>query len=217
MKGLVGITWLAAFILCVFTSISAQEKSVSEQQITAIKNSAAEKLSRSRFRVKMTSESYKNADDSAPFWFYSSTMEITPDGYHSVVETKSDARVNRTEIVKFGGRKFFRSNSGSWREVSSTDEISGTGGEPSVPLFPVKSVEYKYLGRDIINGQNVYTYEIKTFGSDSVSFNTETMWVNKEGLYVKKKFETRQNKKVISTLVYDYEYDPNIKIEAPVK
>ena len=225
MKNNIVIACLLILIFSLFSSVSAQEKKISEQEFVALRKNASEKIKDKSYRVKMTSESSTIVTDPAPSWFTTSIIELTSDGYHNVYETKSADKVTRNEEIKVGNRKYTRLNNDAWKEVTTVTSQNGSGsGIVTVTLAKSeKNVEWKYKGKKSLNGQNTDLYEVKTTtkfklkDKDITSIFTERFWLSQDGLILKTESESERNKKVFSHTVYEYEYDPNIKIEAPIK
>ena len=209
MKKFVGTAVLAAFIFCAFTSLRAQDaKKISEQEMNALRNTATEKLKSKNYRVKMTAESYRNVNDSAPYYF---TKEITeyaaPGSYHKIWERKTSDGTTRTETISIGAKRYERTNNGEWKEI--TREAGGTrGGYGSTgkPIDNEKTVEYIYQGKKVINNQTADLYEIKTVTKykqndwQYTSVYIERFWFNQDSLFLKTETESGEGKKVTSHL-----------------
>lgn len=216
---------LIILIFSVFSSVPAQEKKISEQEFVALRKNASEKIKDKSYRVKMTGESSTIVTDPAPSWFTTSIIEHTSDGYHNVYETKSADKVTRNEEIKVGNRKYIRLNNEAWKEVSTTSPqgVSDSGSGAVTLIKSDKTVEWKYKGKKSLNGQNTDLYEVKTTtkfklrDKDITSIFTERFWLSQDGLVLKTESESERNKKVFSHAVYEYEYDPSIKIESPIK
>lgn len=212
---------LLTLVFCISTNISAQDKKISEQEMTTLRKNAAEKLKGKSYRVKMTSESYRNVNDSAPYYFTEDISEfVPPDSYRDVFERKTVDGTTRSETIRIGKRKFVRLNNQAWKEISETEIGFGSGGGQGKPVESETSVEYTYKGKRFINNQNADLYEILTVreykDSKSITIYTEKFWFSREGLYLKTENEFGYNKRVTSHTVREYEYDPKIKIEAPI-
>lgn len=72
----------------------------------------------------------------------------------------------------------------------------------------------RYVGEEAINGEQAYVYEYKNRGPDKLGENDSKIWVGKEDglpLRIESRFESGNFK----SMTIEYEYDPNIKIEAP--
>jgi outer membrane lipoprotein-sorting protein len=76
--------------------------------------------------------------------------------------------------------------------------------------------DVKYVGEESVGGKPSLVYEYKNKGEGNLGENDSKIWVGKDdGLPLK--IESRYKRGNLKTMVIEYEYDPNIKIEAPVK
>lgn len=214
---------LFLFSIC-FAQITAQNRKVTEQEITSLKNNAYEKLKNRTYRRTMTSESYKNINDKAPYYYVTSILEnLPPDKSHYVYENKTIDGTKRTETITIGQKKYQRLNNESWNETAS--ESSGFGGGSGTLVDTQKTVEYKYLGKKTIRDQDADLYEKKTTtkfessGKKFTSIYTERFWFSKDGLFLKTENESKDgNDKITSHTIFEYEYNlTDLKIEAPIK
>ncbi len=228
MKKSFNIVVLSILILCSFINTFAQEKTVSEQDITNLKDTAYEKLKDKVYRVTMTSEGYMNAKDSSPNQFVKEITEyISPDRRHSIYERKTGETTFREETISIGQKKYVRRDNGNWKELSLIGNSAGNGtgsgsGFKTAIIDNEKTVECKYKGKETIKNQKADLYVLTTtrrYNSPnfkSTTVITEKFWLDKDGIFLKRESETKLDyKKVISHIVWEYQYDPNIKIEAP--
>jgi outer membrane lipoprotein-sorting protein len=76
--------------------------------------------------------------------------------------------------------------------------------------------DVKYVGEESVGSKPSLVYEYKNKGEGNLGENDSKIWVGKDdGLPLK--IESRYKRGNLKTMVIEYEYDPNIKIEAPVK
>jgi len=232
MKKSFNIIILSSLLLCSFINIFAQEKMVSEQEITNLRNNAYEKLKNKTYRVIMTSEGYVNAKDSSPNQFVKGITEyISPDRLHSIYERKTGETTFREEAISIGQKKYVKQDNENWKELlplgnsagNATGIGSGSGFKTAI-IDNEKTVEYKYKGKETIKNQKADLYVVTTMRKynspnfKSTTVITEKFWLDKDGVFLKRESETKLNyKKVINHILWEYEYDPNIKIEAPIK
>ena len=105
------------------------------------------------------------------------------------------------------------------------NEVNGGsgGGGTGTRLDTQEKVQYKYKGGQTINNQKADLYEVKTVikfnirNTDMTSIVTDRFWFDKDGLLVKTESSSENNGRMISRNVHEYEYDANIRIEAPIK
>ncbi len=223
MKKSCKIIILSGLILCSFLSAFAQERKVTEQELTTFTDNAYKKLKDKTYRVTMTSESYVSVKDSSPNQLVNAITEyISPDRRHSIYERKVGETMFREETISIGQKEYVKQNNEDWKEISAAGNGSGSGFRGSV-INNEKNVVSKYKGNETIKNQKADLYEIVTTRKySSPNFNsttviTEKFWLNKDGLFLKRESDTKiDNKKNISHIVWEYEYDLNIKIEDPI-
>jgi len=220
--------WAAACCLVFLSAglIFAQEKKITAAEMTAVQNKAKEKLNGQRYRVRMTSGVYQNPNSKTPSWSGKTITEYAPEGIHSITEANDNGQRSRRETITLGERRFVKTNDEAWKELSSGQE--GGGGfvnmGTTVPVSKEdKSIEYKYLGKKSVDNREAEVYQIKTrlnIASNfttGVSVSTERFWYDADNRLIKTERESRFNDKPVQDMVLLYEYDPTIKIEAPVK
>jgi hypothetical protein len=214
---------LSVFIFCAFMNISAQvEKKISEQAIRTLLENAAEKLQNKSYRIKSESESYRTVYDSAPSYFTSETIEYAPNGYYRISERKTPAGTTASEVIVLGKKRYERVKNGKWK-IASAGNPTGEVLRASRVEPVEETIEYFYKGREVVNNQNADLYEIKTLtkfkSSDRLTMTVyiQRYWFDQNGLFLKTETVSGVDDKIISRTVERYEYDPNIKIEAPVE
>ena len=76
--------------------------------------------------------------------------------------------------------------------------------------------DVRFVGEETVNGTPSLVYEYKNKGEGYLDENDSKIWVAKDdGLPLK--IESRYKSGNLKTMVIEYEYDPNIKIEVPLK
>ncbi|MEQ1763045.1 MAG: hypothetical protein ABL984_07865 [Pyrinomonadaceae bacterium] len=74
--------------------------------------------------------------------------------------------------------------------------------------------DVRFVGEETVNGKPSLVYEYKNKGEGNRGENDSKIWVAKDdGLPLK--IESRYKSGNLKTMVIEYEYDPNIKIEVP--
>ncbi len=74
--------------------------------------------------------------------------------------------------------------------------------------------DVRFVGEDMVNGTPALVYEYENKGEGSPADNESKIWVGKDkGLPLK--IESRYMSGSVKSTIVEYEYDPNIKIEAP--
>jgi hypothetical protein len=223
MKKIIALASLFTLIGCAFLNISAQEKMI-EKELAVLRKNSSEKLKSESYRVKMTIETYQSIRDSKPYFVITETGEyVPPNDYHSISEKKSSKGITRTETIKIGQKKYTRLNDGNWIQTAAENGL-GFDSRSTVVTNSERTVKYDYKGKKVVNNQSSDLYEIKTITRDK--FNgfeyqnvvTQRFLFNQDGLLLRTEFETKDNNKRFNTrIIQEYEYDPNLKIEAPFK
>ena len=212
-------------LLLVFTAFVAgfgQEKVISENEFTAVYDKWKLLSKEKSYRIKETFESYLNGNPSNhnedSFSEYA-----PPDKKRFVSILKTPMFTTKIETIQIGEQKFTRKDEGEWKEVITKENAPPKRNR----TISVENNSYKYLDRETINGQKTEVYEqvIKhkiTNEKTSVESNStikNKYWFDENGLLLK----TTTVAEIISggmtslsKRAYVYEYDPNIKIEAPV-
>ena len=223
MRKFFNIIILSGVVFSTLMSGFAQERAATEQELNALEKNAYEKLKGKTYRITMVSRHYKNAGDSSPYYFANEVSEyVAPDRKRDVREVTNEKGANRTETISIGQRKYIKQNNESWKELKSSSDRS-FGGFTGKTLNHETKVEVKYRGKTAVKNQNADLYEITKIRSyddpkfRSTTVSTDRFWFNKDGMFLKRENESNvDNVKFIVNIVWEYEYDPNIKIEAPI-
>ncbi len=223
MKKSFYIIFLFGLIFGSLLKVCAQEKIVSEQEVETLKKNAHERLKNKTYRVTMTSEGYENINDPIKTRFIKEITEyLPPDHYYRFYERKGKQSITREETISVGQTKYYRQNNEDWKKLLPVTNSAGNG-PGGVPINNEKTIEYKYLGKETVKNQNADLYIVKTTRKynepnyKSTTVITEKFWFDKGGFFIKRESETkRNNEKVASHIIWEYEYDLDIKIEAPI-
>jgi hypothetical protein len=224
------IIFLFAFILAAFAlSISAQQKAetFSEENLRNTTKTAQQKLKGAVYREKTRSESYKNGD-SAPSYVENTVTEIVPPDRRHYFEEKIYGEETKTfESITIGEDFYFRFNDGEWKtggfgRGSGSGQGSGVGsGEKRITIE--NKTERIFTRNAALGGQTANLFEtIKThsysYRSNIYSIITKSAyWFDSKGRFIKWSDEYENTElKIISRSIREYEYDPTIKIEAPI-
>ena len=221
MKKIINLIISAILVLSASLTIFAQDQTALKQQLTNLKENAYKKSKNKTYRVKMTGESHRRSNDPKPNQFSSQIREYTPpDNSHIIYKLKTDQGILQEEKILIGQKEYIKQSDGSWREAPSRG--NGIGGNFAVAGNPIEnevSVEYFYKGKKNINNQTADLYEVRTTRkyktTNTESINTERYWFDQNGMFLRTENEGKINNKVTSSSISEYEYNLNIKIEAP--
>ena len=134
-----------------------------------------------------------------------------------------DGKTKRTEQINIGETKYCRKGDAEWT-LTKTYCVggSGSGGPSSIVKEVFRREKTRLQGKPSLVYLEKITYRnvhSKTAESDGLSFWESKYWIDNEGFI--RRYETRRGlvKDLTASfeMVETYEYDPRIKIEAPIK
>lgn len=209
-----------AFIFICFVNIFGQAKTVSKDEITTVFDKWKQYSKQKTYRIKTVSEFGVNGISNKS----EDLSEYVPaDKQRFVSELKTPTLTTKIETIRIGEKKYTRKDSGEWKEVTIEKKTPPKG---NIKII-VEADEYRYIGQEIVSGQNAEIYQrntkhkITSEKNSAESFSTikAKYWFNKNGLILKIETETEvvaPISKSFSRRTSIYEYDPNFKIEAPI-
>lgn len=177
---------------------SASTTMIRENPAGDIEAMAEKVLSQKAVRIKSSAFGEKN--------FTTEVEYVSPDRFR----IKSGPGLERIII----GKDVYMFLGDSWAKLPSFD-----GPLPDIrEIFRNERDKYfsdvRFVGEETVNGKPSLVYEYKNKGEGNLGENDSKIWVGKDdGLPLK--IESRYKSGNIKTMVIEYEYDPNIKIEAP--
>lgn len=223
-----GTTFTIVLILCLFLSASAQETTFKEEDLQALTRAAlSEKLKNKTYRLTTVSVLY-NEGKTIPTKTIKTISEVVPpERRRYFSETETAEGVERSESIYIGKKMFFRKDNGEWKESNGYGIGIGEGngiGSGDNPRIQIEQTVQRNLKRgETLGTQTVDFYETihitrYKYLSNIYSIITRTSyWFDNNGLHVKSTDEYENTEtKMISRSTNEYEYDQNIKIEAPI-
>lgn len=211
---------LVSLVFC--HGVSAQERTMTEDEFFAYKNKAFQAWGKTPYREKRIIET-KEITQSEWMPFTVEEYEyIRPDRMSSrVINVALGETEPSTELITIAGKSFIRYKGRNWQAYkmpAMSDTSAATGEQPEKPI-----AEYKYLGATILKGQRSTliqkTHSRKEIrnGKELLVNHVEKNWLDDAGRFLQQEFLTTKppERSLLQTIVY--EYDPNIKIEAPIK
>lgn len=142
-----------------------------------------------------------------------------PDNWRRVIETKTGEKTLLTrekitliEYIKVGKDTYYRKDNGEWKKGSGLGGGSGSGRNTESETFTVEKTTY--------NNQPVTIYQNASIYRDSNkqrAYIIERKWLSKDNILLKEELEDGliEPKTIVRQETQAYEYDSNIKIEAP--
>ncbi len=201
----------------------SQERSISEAEYNAANAKAYAVLQNAKFRETRKVDTRDSAD--LPWKPYSFTVDehIKPDRSRTQITILDRGQTEpQTDLIRIGETVYIKRPDGNWVEDRYRVAEAGTNN----PYAPRTINEYKHLGYDS-NVSSEATLFQKISRSEGVienktvkSVSVERLWVDKNGGILKR--ENESSSEAIKSLRFMrstsiYEFDPNIKIEAPIK
>lgn len=194
---------------------SAQRKAITKKDFQKVDEMAKQLLAATPYRVTYTSEVFSE-NEAQPF-FVTKTIEeyVPPDRRHQLREDTNRGTVWKGEVIVIGSRKFRKKDDGRWEETSWEEYV----------FFKVVKTQYFSYGTVQLDGKQAEVFAVierikdrafKDGRNKDVFFTlTTTNWYDTEGRLLKVLGEINNPAKESSwTKLYDY--DPTIKIEAPI-
>jgi hypothetical protein len=208
MKGMIFGT-ITAMVLVVFSFPAfGQEHAITEKEFEDVNSIAVEFLKKG---------SYRSIERDGP----SETIyeSVHPDRTRRLVTEKTNGVTKTTETIKIGPEIFIRKDGGKWEIPGPRDPnrytIMGNAGERQ------RVNEYKLSTGMMLGSEKTDIYERKettTYKSPAAlrTVWTRRLWIDHKGRMVKlENIYTDASGTSSYTLIY--EYDPKIRIEAPIK
>ena len=141
--------------------------------------------------------------------------DLLPDRYRYVRIEKKGGEETSYETIQIGEMEYTRTNNGAW----TSKKIGGSGSGSAGGVGYSSCVQYTEES-DFVGGQSarkLRKLEIRN-GEKGLLFNDSMKWYNQQGQFLRTEiitgaFEPRSEnyREVVA-----YEYNPNIKIEAPI-
>jgi hypothetical protein len=223
MKYSIVVTLLLA---CCTQLLSAQPQELTKYEYAVLAFGALAKTENVPRRVKRVYIYQNNAEVGDVI---SETIEYEPRTHeHSITLRKTSKATIREESIHADGRDFVRKGAGKWKERKDTYAIptlTGTGSATSgsgVSTDQQLTEVFRRIGFEMIDGQEIQIIEsVKTSvekrGSSTMTAQFfERLWIQK-GRIKKEELRSTQDGVVYSHTVSEYEYDPNIRIEVPIR
>ncbi|MDQ3061947.1 MAG: hypothetical protein M3R14_03665 [Acidobacteriota bacterium] len=213
---------LFAFTIFLTSCVSAQEKQFTEKEFKEIQAQATEKLQSKTYRLTKTEENFSDREVN-PRSVKISILEIVPPNKkREVEELKSPTKNTKEERIWDGKNLYVRENDNDWKKYNGGG--SGSGGDfVSGRITTI----YKFVEKTNLNNKTANVYEVE-MNRKAVKYNQTSRfevqyvertkyWISEDGYFLKtvKESEIIGSKSLLRD-TWIYEYDPNIKIEAPI-
>ena len=220
------IAGVFALALLTMLNVSAQALTFDDATLIELRKISAQEMEDRNMRIVTLTEMFEN-DNKTPVEFEKFIREfVPPDRERSIFETKTANGIERTEYIDIGANRFVKHGDGKWEKFVATG--SGmTGGEGNGSGDDERKIETTVIKRlkkgEVVNNRTVdcyervvthkYIYPAKTYTNTF----TDAFWFDADGKLIKALSESNEGeKKRISRTIWEYEYDPKLKIEAPI-
>lgn len=211
---------LTIFLIFAF-SASGQERVITETEFKEILTKGEQNLKDKIYRLTKTREIFPDRNLSSESINIEINEYVPPNKWREVVELKSPSKNTKTERLWDGKNLYERENDGEWKKYSGGGSIGG-----SIKSGRITTI-YKFVEKATLNNQNVNVYEVET-NRKATKFTQTSMfevhyiertkyWISEDGFFLKKLSESEiAGSKSLVREIWIYEYDPTIKIEAPI-
>ncbi len=217
-------------LLCLFTvNIYGQRKEISAEQFTDLKDKATKKTGKTSHRV-INERLLYTTDGKKIQQLENISTEFLPTGRTRTISKVINYEINRSvdqEYITIDKVTFRRVDGGEWRifdekkitRPNKNFEIE----QKSRKYYLTENVNFESQTLDLIEFEEEY---ISKFTNPRTGKIIETelhqiwkFWIGKDRLMLRGELisEKSSPKMLAVRGVWNYEYDPNIKIEAPIK
>lgn len=216
---------IATFLSCVL-GVTGQAPTIKNDihmsVFLDVQDKANELLEKSSYRLTRTLEFFEDRDKPGKTSEKFLREVSRPDKWRTVEEKELNGKIEKEERLWDGKALFVKENDGEWRRFSGGDSGSGRSESGQVTR------RYRYIGKADLNGLQTDLYEIEMlrvankFSQNDmvvVRYKRKTrFWYSGEGKLLKKVEENMiEGYPEMSRETTVIEYDPVLKIEAPIK
>jgi|GEM_PF-2236806 len=215
MTRLINAFCVVAF--CAIVQVSGQERAITQKQFDDARTSASEALKSKIYRTNTEA-----APGSGPQHYSTISEYVPPDRSRLLRVYTFRDKVEKSEIIKIGDTSYARFDGGPWISPYVPNDrftVAGGGREAKVERkFEYTLIADMDLGKektDLYVRREDFSYEASGVSYKTVSFFR--YWISKGGLFLRSEDRVHdKDGKLLHRSITDYEYDPGIKIEAPV-
>lgn len=225
MKKPTAIAFVIALSFFALLDVSAQEATFNDETLYALIRNSKPLMEGKRMRFVTIKEEFEDEGKT----FVSSTKStneiLPPDRSRLVYETKTPRGAERVEHISIGERRFVRRNGGEWEILTPSGGGMGSGiGNGSGDIPQTETTTVRTLTKNVIvNDQKTDWYKsvvsVKFIFPTRTYTNiyTESYWFDADGRMIRSASESKYgDTKTVSRQTESYEYNPNLKIEAPI-
>jgi hypothetical protein len=213
--------------MMVFSAVLfAQPSEPTVKEIDALFEKAEALMRTFSYRGVTVWHSYETSD-LAPSYESTTIREFVPPNKTRIVSRTQSASDSETEMIYIGGDQYIKSQKGIWKH-GGPDPPKGfvVSSLPTSWLFSVDKRRSKtvtnarHIANEILDGSPSDFYEIsetKYLDGEIEETSVSRTWFSIKGTLLKTVFEKYSSDgKLERRITTSYEYDPNIRIEAPI-
>ncbi|HEY0458508.1 MAG TPA: hypothetical protein VGC97_05100 [Pyrinomonadaceae bacterium] len=199
---------LGLFVLCLFMAdgVHGQATPDSQKELNDLRQKSYQMRAVKSYRRTMTTEVLDEKGATLKPKTTTVGESVPPDRHRYTTTFIKDGAPQKRETIFIGKNIYVRENGGAWKlEESKQTESLAISVSSAVIL----------VEETTLNGQPVRVYEEKGNSYSNGDFVSK-YWFTTEGELLKSEVESRKPNETSRTVTI-YEYDANIKIEAPIK
>lgn len=206
-------------LLAVICKDTSAQKNVTEDEVSKLYGKARSAMETMPYRQISIVESFDDRNRPAVFKSITTTIRMNPDAIHTKVQTEDASGVRLKETIIIGNKSFSKEGGKEWKENLRE---GGSGGGSTFTAIGDKEklrtdivAEYRGKADDLDVDLYIVTKKEERVGGALVFVNK--YWFTQDFLLVKEESESYYTyaKSLLRTIT-TYEYDPNIKVEAPI-
>lgn len=207
---LTGIIFLLGFSPLVFS----QTKQISANEFLTINSNGHSLLSERSWRVITKTDTMNGG--SIIKSITKTHEQLLPDKTRFLVVEKEGDKETRNEFVSIGSMEYRRENDGPWTSKDARGTGIGSGSGSGIISCAQYTEDADFISG--ISARKLRQYLIEKT-PEGLSFDDYRAWFDQNGLFVRSErtkglLEPRLEK---TYSIATYEYNPNIKIDAPIK
>lgn len=211
--------WVFSFACLGFVGfameISAQRRAASSGEFYDAQNKSYQSMRDRSYRTETKDEAF--SEGSLVKMITRITEKLLPNRSRSYYRVNEGGKVIESESILIDNFLYARENSGPWTKTDLSKSGSGGGSGSATSATSCRQLTVEAV---VFEGRPSLLFnELLILGSNTLTFSERQKWFADDGLILKEEIlegslsprtETRR-------FVVTYEYDPEIKIEAPIK
>ncbi len=209
------VVFLSAGDLLAQTASTVPQKAITKKDFEQVDKKSKQILTTAPYRVTKITESFSNNEANPSVISKVIEEHAPPDRIRELIEHTIDGKLSKTEIITVGHKRFERKDAAPWKKISADfDPVTLSG--------PVISEQYFSDGTVVVDGKTLDVFVVTKKTKDRLGngkaacVDKKIFWYASDGSLIKVLYDVQcENIKGRGTDVY--EYDPTIKIEAPIK